>query len=90
MKYFAWNKIKNEQLKKERKISFEIIIHQIENKKLLAVEDHPNQEKYPNQRMLIVEFKNYAFMVPFVESDDEIFLKTIIPSRKATNKYLSK
>ena len=90
MKYFTWNKIKNEQLKKKRKISFEIIMHQVDNKKILAVEDHPNQEKYPNQRMLIVEFKNYAFMVPFVENDDEIFLKTIIPSRKATNKYLDK
>ena len=90
MKYFAWNKRKNEQLKKERGISFELIIHQIENRKVLAVEDHPNQKKYPNQRMLIVEFKNYAFIVPFIENEDEVFLKTIIPSRKATNKYLNK
>lgn len=90
MKYFVWNKLKNEKLKKERNLSFEIIMHQIENKKILAVEDHPNQKKYPNQRMLIVELKNYAFIVPFVESDDKIFLKTIIPSRKATKKYLDK
>jgi uncharacterized DUF497 family protein len=88
MKYFVWNKNKNEQLKKKCNISFETIMHQIENRKILAIEDHPNQEKYPNQRMLIIEFKNYAFLVPFVESDDEIFLKTIIPSRKATRKYL--
>ena len=90
MKYFVWNKIKNERLKKERGISFETIVHQIENRKVLTVEDHPNQEKYLNQRMVIVEFKDYAFIVPFVESEDEIFLKTIIPSRKATRKYLNR
>jgi uncharacterized DUF497 family protein len=88
MKHFVWNNVKNEQLKKDRNISFEIILHQIENKKVLAVEDHTNQDKYPNQRILIVEYENYAFMVPFVESETEIFLKTIIPSRKAIRKYL--
>ncbi len=50
---------------------------------------HPNQEKYPNQRLLIVKIKNYAYLVPYVETNTEIFLKTIIPSRKATKQYLS-
>ena len=50
--------------------------------------DHPNQDKYPGQRIFVIEFEEYAYFVPFVENDDEVFLKTIIPSRKATKDYL--
>jgi hypothetical protein len=50
--------------------------------------DHPNKKKYPNQRILIVDVSGYAYMVPFIKDDNEYFLKTIIPSRKATKKYL--
>ena len=56
----------------------------------MDVLDHPNIQQYPNQRMFVVRIRGYAYMVPFVETDDEIFLKTIIPSRKATRKYLAK
>ncbi len=88
MDYFAWNSEKNEELIKERGISFERVIQQIEKEGFLDVIKHPNTSKYPNQRMYIVEIDNYAYLVPFVEKENEIFLKTIIPSRKATRKYL--
>ena len=89
MKYFNWNNDKNEQLKKEINLSFEIVIYLIESGRVLDIVENPNQEKYADQLMFIVEFNNYAYLVPFVEKDDEILLKTIIPSRKATKKYLS-
>ncbi|VAW92019.1 hypothetical protein MNBD_GAMMA22-1259 [hydrothermal vent metagenome] len=88
MNYFAWNPEKNEELIKERGISFERVIYHIEKQEVLDVIKHPNTSKYPNQRMFIVNIDNYAYLVPFVENESEIFLKTIIPSRKATRKYL--
>lgn len=89
MANFSWDLEKNNQLiSSERNISFEQIVHQIVNGLLLDVMVHPNQNKYPNQKIFIVEFNNYAYLVPFVESDNEVFLKTIIPSRKATKTYL--
>ncbi len=90
MKYFTWNEEKNEQLKQERNISFEEIVVQIENEQILDIVEHPNDEKYPDQMIMIVECNQYAYLVPYVETEDEIFLKTIIPSRKATKKYLDK
>jgi len=88
--YFAWNSKKNEELIKERGISFERVVQHIEKEGFLDVIKHPNTSKYPNQRMYIIEIDNYAYLVPFVENDNEIFLKTIIPSRKATRKYLER
>ena len=88
MSHYAWNPVKNEELIKERGISFERVVQHIENERLLDVIKHPNTSKYPNQRMFILEIDNYAYLVPFVENNSEIFLKTIIPSRKATRKYL--
>lgn len=88
MKYLNWNSEKNELLKKERGISFEIMAFQIEVGNILDVIDHPNQDKYPGQRIFVIEFEEYAYFVPFVENDEEVFLKTIIPSRKATKDYL--
>jgi uncharacterized DUF497 family protein len=88
MKYYSWNNDKNEKLKKERGTSFEDIIYYIENKKLCAILKHKNQERYPGQKIYAVEINNYAYLVPFVETEKEISLKTIIPSRKATKKYL--
>jgi len=90
MKYFAWNPTKNAQLRTERGISFEEIIYQIEMGRLLDIVEHPDPSKYPGQRIFIVAVREYAYLVPFVESDTEVFLKTIIPSRKATRKYLRK
>lgn len=88
MKYFAWNDEKNEQLKAERNISFEEVVTHIEQGAVLAILTHPNQAKYPGQRIFIVQMYNYAWLVPFVEDNDQVFLKTIIPSRKATRQYV--
>ncbi len=88
MKRFAWSSEKNAQLIDERGISFERVIYHIERDEILDVIKHPNPSKYPNQRMFILNIGNYAYLVPFVESETEFFLKTIIPSRKATRKYL--
>ncbi|MES9903787.1 MAG: toxin, partial [Sedimenticola sp.] len=84
MRHFAWNLEKNAQLILERGISFERVVSHIEKNEILDVIKHPNSFKYPNQKMFIVNIENYAFLVPFVENEMGIFLKTIIPSRKAT------
>ncbi len=88
MSAYTWDNEKNKWLVAERGISFERVIYLIENNGLLDVLDHPNTAKYPHQKMFIIEIDAYAYLVPFVESGNEIFLKTIIPSRKATKKYL--
>ena len=88
MKHFAWNAEKNEQLKAERSISFEEVVTHIEQGAVLDILTHPNQAKYPEQRIFVVQMYNYVWLVPFVEDTDHIFLKTIIPSRKATRQYL--
>ena len=88
MRHFVWNSEKNTQLIRERGISFERVIFHIERDEILDVVKHPNPSKYPNQRMFILDIGNYAYLIPFVETETEIFLKTIIPSRKATRKYL--
>lgn len=88
MKYFDWDKKKNEKIKVERNISFDEVLLAIEKKDVLVITKHPNEKKYPNQRMYIVKINDYAYMVPFVEDEEKVFLKTIIPSRKATKHYL--
>ena len=88
MKYFSWSHEKNELLKKERKVSFEEVVLCIEKGKLLDILEHPNPEKYPGQRIFVINIREYACLVPFIETEDEVMLKTIIPSRKATRKYL--
>ena len=88
MKYFSWNEEKNELLKEERQISFEDVVFYIEQGFLLDVLEHPNQGKYQGQKIFVVQIDEYAYLVPFVEDEREIFLKTIIPSRKATRRYL--
>ncbi len=88
MKYYSWNSEKNRQLKAKRQVSFEQVVFYIERGQLLDIVEHPNQEKYRGQRIFIVNIDAYAYLVPFVETEREIFLKTIIPSRKATKKYM--
>ena len=88
MKYFDWDEEKNERLKAERDISFEDFIVAFDNNKVLAIIDHPNKKRYPNQKMFIININHYAYLVPFVEDEEKIFLKTIIPSRKATRDYI--
>ncbi len=88
MKYYSWNNEKNERLKAERRVSFEEIVFCIERGQLLAIVEHPNQERYKGQHIFVVNVSGYAYLVPFVETEQEVFLKTIIPSRKATREYL--
>jgi hypothetical protein len=88
MKPFRWNHEKNEALKIERDISFEIIVLAIEADGLLDELRHPNTDKYPNQSVQVVAFDGYVYLVPYVEEPDYYFLKTVIPSRKATRDYL--
>ena len=87
MKYLNWDKQKNEILKKERGISFEEIAFIIESEQLIAIEENPSR---PNQKIYILEIEDYIVIVPFVESENEIFLKTAFPSRKYTKIYGSK
>ncbi len=87
-KPYDWSVIKNEKLKAERDISFEEMITAIEDGGLLDTVDTPHPQKYGGQRMFVVDFCAYVYLVPFVEDDEKIFLKTIFPSRKATKKFL--
>ena len=88
MAYYRWNHEKNEKLKIERGVGFEQVVLHIERGDLIDVVEHPNQSRYPNQQMLVVKIRDYAYLVPFVEVEEGKFLKTIIPSRKATREYL--
>lgn len=88
MKAFRWNPEKNAALVLDRGVSFERIVVAIESGGLLDVLAHPSPAKYPRQRVLVVVADDYVYLVPFVEEDEYLFLKTIIPSRKATREYL--
>lgn len=88
MKYYDWNGDKNELLKKLRGVSFEQVVLAIISGDLIDRIRDPNPEKYPNQRIFLVKIDGYIYSVPYVEDDEKIFLKTIIPNSKATKKYL--
>ncbi len=88
MKVFNWNSEKNQQLIEQRSRSFEEAIFHIENGGLLDDISHPNAVDYPHQKIFIVEIDQYAYLVPYVETEEEIFLKTVIPGRKFTKLYL--
>ena len=88
MEYYQWNREKNQKLKAERGVSFEQVVMHIERADVLDVYDHPNQNQYSGQQILVVRIGAYAYLVPFVESSEGRFLKTIMPSRKATRRYL--
>jgi uncharacterized DUF497 family protein len=88
MKVFQWDNEKNEWLKEHRNICFEQVVILFEREDVLDVIEHPNQDSYPDQKIAIVNINDYAYLVPFLQDGEEIFLKTVIPSRKATNKYV--
>ena len=88
MKYFTWSQEKNEKLKAERGIGFEEVVFLIGKGDLLDILEHPNQSRYRGQMIFVVRRDDYVYLVPFVENDREVFLKTIIPSRKMTAEYL--
>ncbi len=87
VKTYAWNPDKNTLLKEGRGISFEEVVFHIQLGDEVDIFDHPDQEKCPGQKISVVLIEGYAYLVPFVETNEEIFLKTIIPSRKATKNY---
>ena len=89
MKPIRWSAEKSLSLKEERGVSFEEVLSAISQDGLLSVMEHPNRAKYGHQKMLVVRIREYAYLVPYVESEHEIFLKSIIPSRKATRDFLS-
>jgi len=87
---FEWNPNKNKLLKRERNISFERIVFHLSQGDVWKKADHPNQERYPGQKIYFVIVEDYIYIVPYVEENDCLFLKTIIPSRKATRDYTKK
>jgi uncharacterized DUF497 family protein len=89
-KIYNWSAAKNEMLVRERGISFERIVFEISMGNEVAMVMHPNQDRYPGQMISVVEVDDYVYLVPFVETESEIFLKAIIPSRKATRQFRSK
>jgi len=89
VKPMRWSAEKSLSLKAERGVSFEEVLSAISQGGLLCVMDHPNRTKYGHQKMLVVRIRDYAYLVPCVESDSEIFLKSIMPSRKVTRQFLS-
>ncbi|MEJ2387844.1 MAG: BrnT family toxin [Chromatiaceae bacterium] len=88
MKPISWNTKKNALLKAERGVSFEDVVFHIMAGDILDTVDHPNQVRYPGQQIHVLDIEGYVYLVPFMESEEEVFLKTIIPSRKATKSYL--
>lgn len=88
LKRINWNSEKNRKLLSERGISFEVIEEYISKGHVISIKEHPNQKDYPGQRIFLLNIVDYIYLVPFIENDYEIFLKTIIPSRKATKEYL--
>ena len=90
MKSFRWSPDKNDLLKQERGVSFEDITVSVEAGGLLEIVPHQNPTKYPRQKIMVVAVAGYAFLVPCVEEEDHLFLKTIIPSRKATREFIAK
>ena len=84
---FEWDSSKNELLKKERGISFEQIIFHLSQGDIWKVADHPDQIRYPGQKIYFVLVDGYIYLVPHIKEKDQVYLKTIIPSRKATKDY---
>jgi hypothetical protein len=88
MRLFEWDEEKNFWLKSNRNVCFEDVVFYVENGFILDDKVYPNQNKYPNQRLMIIDMDGYAYLVPYIENEKSLFLKTIIPSRKATKQYL--
>ena len=87
MKPISWNLEKNALLKAQRAVSFEDVVFHIMAGDILDTIEYPNQVCYPGQQIHMIVVEDYVYLVPFIESEDEVFLKTIIPSRKATRAY---
>lgn len=90
MKPFRWGAEKSAELLAGRGVSFEQVVVAVDGGGLLDVLAHPDPKRYPGQRVMVVTWDEYVYLVPFVEHDDHHFLKTVIPSRKATRDYLKR
>ena len=88
MNVFRWDNEKNEMLRENRGVCFEQVVVLMERGDVLDTIEHPNQDRYPGQKIAIIRIDDYAYLVPYLEKSEELFLMTIIPSRKATNKYV--
>ena len=88
MKPLLWNADKNKQLRAERGIDFDAVALAVKQGQVLDVIEHPNQEQYPSQKIFVIAINQYVYLIPFIEDEHAIFLKTIIPSRKMKRKYL--
>jgi uncharacterized DUF497 family protein len=86
-KVIRWDEAKNQLLLLQRGVSFDEVLEKIDHGDILARLVHPNHEKYPSQEIFVFEIKGYVWYVPFVETQSEIFLKTIIPSRKLVKTF---
>ncbi len=89
-KIIDWNSEKNEVLKEKRNVCFEDVEVRIQKGDILKIISHPNKNKYPNQRIFIIQIDDYIYAVPFIEDDEKVFLKTIYPNRKLTKIFLNK
>jgi hypothetical protein len=87
MKPYIWSIEKNDWLRNNRNISFEEVVLAISQHQIKEVYDHPNQIKYHGQKIYEIDINDYIYLVPFIDNDNDYFLKTIIPSRKATKKH---
>jgi uncharacterized DUF497 family protein len=87
-KMFDWSAEKDVQLKKERGIGFEDVLFHLQAGDLLLTASHPNQQKYPNLKIMYLRIDQYVYMVPYKTEKNIKFLKTIIPSRKATKELV--
>jgi len=87
-KKFIFSEEKSARLKLDRDFSFTEIIAYIESGYLVDVIDSPHQERYPGQKIYVVDIKGYIWLVPHDRKDGKIILRTAFPSRKATKAYL--
>ncbi|MBI2009800.1 MAG: toxin [Candidatus Chisholmbacteria bacterium] len=90
MKYIEWDEEKNRKLKRERGVSFEQAVGAILAGTVLGKIDHPNQKRYPGQKIYVIEIEEYAFVIPYIEDEKKIFLKTMFPNRKYTKQFIEK
>ena len=88
MKPINWNDEKNATLIRERGISFDQVVYEMANGRVISIIENPKQTAYPNQQIIIVNIDDYIYCVPFIENEEEIFLKTVYPSRKLTKELL--
>jgi hypothetical protein len=90
MREIDWGTEKDQELRRKYGFGFERVVAALSKGALLDDKSHPNAERYSHQRQLIVQIDSYVWVVPYVEDDYGMFLKTMFPSRKATKEYLGR